>query len=60
MGRAEIRTMCVEAKNLAERHKVEIEVEFTEPVTYREAEQAVMEAVSSYLFDRGIGGDKDD
>lgn len=37
-------------------HKIEIIVEFNEPVTFREAENIVLEAVSDIMYDIKKGG----
>lgn len=53
---AEIKQICINAKDKLKTHKVEIIVEFTEPVTQREAEEVVSKAVASYIFEYETGG----
>lgn len=53
---AEIRQICINATDKLKTHKVEILVEFTEPVTQREAEEVVSKAIANYIFDHETGG----
>lgn len=46
----EIKTMSVASKDMLKTHRVEVLVEFEEPVTAREAEQDVADAISKFLF----------
>lgn len=54
-----IKSFGVVAKDVATIHKVEVEVEFEKPITQREAEMRVADAISDYLFANKGGGSND-
>lgn len=45
-----IKTMGVVSKDMLKTHRVEVLVEFEEPITYSEAEYLVANAISKFLI----------
>ena len=53
---SKIISLGVVSQDMALTHKVTVEIEFSEPVTSREAENRVADAISDYLFANKGGG----